>query len=213
MRSYNENVRLKYKLLAKIYDLMDPILFNSKKGNPRYALAGMIPDEELEILDVCPGTGCTTVAIASSNKRNRVTGIDLSGDMLRVAERKIRKNGLENVSLFQMDAAKIELEKEFDVVTTSLSLHEMPDGIMDSVISEMSRVLRKEGRMLIIEWDRPKDFLGSMVFTVFPYLFEPGDFKGFLQLDWCEYLKRHGLVLKGIEKFKFTKLIIAVSEK
>jgi ubiquinone/menaquinone biosynthesis C-methylase UbiE len=96
MRSYNENVRLRYRLLSKIYDLMDPILFNSKKGNPRCALAGMIPDEELEILDVCPGTGCTTVAIASANKRNRVTGIDLSVDMLRVAERKVKRIGLEN---------------------------------------------------------------------------------------------------------------------
>jgi hypothetical protein len=84
---------------------------------------------------------------------------------------------------------------------------------MNSVVSEMSRILRKGGRMLIIEWDRPKSFLASMVFNVFPYMFEPGDFRGFLRLDWGRYLERHGLVLEGVEKHRFTKVIIAVKDK
>lgn len=212
MESYSEKVKFQYKMLARIYDLMDIIGFPVKKNNPRLALAKHIPNESLSVLDVCTGTGNSAISIASRNLNNEVTGIDLSEQMLTVADRKIKKNNLSNVKLLCMDATHIDLNKQFDIVTTSLSLHEMPKDIRDSVVSGMARVLRHNGRFYIIEWDKPKGFIGSIVFMFFPYQFEPKGFGDFLKINWEDYLKQYGLRIERIEKYTFTKLIIAIKE-
>jgi demethylmenaquinone methyltransferase / 2-methoxy-6-polyprenyl-1,4-benzoquinol methylase len=196
MKSYSEKVQFRYKMIAKIYDLMDTIGFPIKKYNPRLGLAGHIPNENISVLDVCFGTGNTGISIAARNDGNKVVGIDISEQMLKVAQNKIRREKLDNITLIYMDAARINLKEEFDVVTTSLSLHEMPKDIMNSVISGMGRVLKSDGKMNIIEWDKPKSFLGFAIFMFFPYLFEPKGFGDFLRLDWKNYLKQYGLKIE-----------------
>ena len=212
MKSYSEKVKFQYKMLAKIYDLMDIVGFPIKKYNPRIALAKHIPNDSLSVLDVCTGTGNSAISIAEENLSNEVTGIDLSEQMLAVADGKIKKKNLTNVTLLYMDAVHIDLNKQFDIVTTSLSMHEMPKDIRDSVVSSMARVLKQNGRLYIIEWDKPRSFIGSIVFMFFPYQFEPRGFGDFLKLNWEDYLKQYGLRIERIEKYTFTKLIIAIKE-
>ncbi len=212
MESYSDKVKFQYKMLAKVYDLMDIIGFPVKKNNPRLALAKHIQNESLSVLDVCTGTGNSAISIAARNLNNEVTGIDISEQMLAVADRKIKKKNLSNVKLLCMDAAHIDLNKQFDIVTTSLSLHEMPKDIRKSVVSSMAKVLKHNGRFYIIEWDRPRSFIGSLVFMFFPYQFEPKGFGDFLKINWEDYLKQYGLRIERIEKYTFTKLIIAIKE-
>jgi demethylmenaquinone methyltransferase/2-methoxy-6-polyprenyl-1,4-benzoquinol methylase len=213
MENYNEKLKFQYKMLARIYDLMDVIGFPIKKYNPRLGLARHIPNSRLSILDACFGTGNSSIAIAKKNNNNRIIGIDLSENMLKVARNKIKKNRLENITTYCIDAAAIDINKEFDIVTTSLSLHEMPQTVMESVISEMHRVLKKNGKLYIVEWDKPKNIIGSLFFMVFPYIFEPKGFGDFLKLDWGSYLKSKGFIVENVEKYNFTKLIIANKEQ
>lgn len=207
MSSFNEKIRFKYKILSKIYDLMDIVFFFKKEYNPRYNLAERIPNCDISVLDVCFGTGNTSIAIAKKNPKNRIIGIDLSQDMLTVSEKKIKKFKLDNISTFIMDATNISFDKKFDVVTTSLSLHEMSSEVMSSVISEMSRLLKDDGKLYIIEWNKPKKFLSLVLFMIFPYLSEPRGFGDFLKLDWSNYLNNFNLKIESIETFGFTKLI------
>jgi demethylmenaquinone methyltransferase/2-methoxy-6-polyprenyl-1,4-benzoquinol methylase len=209
LKSYNEKVKFQYKMLAKMYDLMDIIGFPIKKYNPRLGLARHIPNSNISILDVCSGTGNSSIAIAKKNNNNRIMRIDLSEDMLKVAQNKIKKSKLANITTNCMDATKIDMDEKFDIVTTSLSLHEMPQTVMDSVISEMNRVLKKNGKLYIIEWEKPKNIIGSIVFMLCPYIFEPKGFGDFLKLDWVSYLKKKGFSIESTEKYTFTKLIIA----
>lgn len=213
MDSYNDKIKFQCKLLSKIYDLMDKMLFFKKDYNPRYNLAQLIPNSNISILDVCFGTGNTSIAIAKKNNKNRITGIDISKDMLRVGERKLKKLNLNNISTYNIDATKMNFKEKFDIVTTSLSLHEMPSDMMTSVVSEMSRLLKDDGRLYIIEWNKPKSFLSSVPFMIFPYLFEPKGFGDFLTLDWGAYLSRHGLKVESIIKLGYTKLITATHIK
>ncbi len=212
MESYSEKVKFQYKMLAKIYDLMDIIGFPVKKNNPRLALAKHIPNESLSVLDVCTGTGNSAISIAASNLNNEVTGIDLSEQMLTVADKKIKKRDLSNVKLLCMDAAHIDFNTQFDIVTTSLSLHEMPKAIRDAIVSNMTRILKKKGKLYIMDWDKPTSIIGSIVFMFFPYQFEPKGFGDFLKINWEDYLKQYGLRIERIEKYSFTKLIIAIKE-
>ncbi|HEX2945709.1 MAG TPA: class I SAM-dependent methyltransferase [Clostridia bacterium] len=209
MERYIDKVVFQYKILAKVYDLMDAILFTIPKRNPRTGLATHIPNKAMDVLDVCCGTCNTAIDLAAASSLNRVVGIDISQHMLKVARNKIEKKGLHNIELFCMDAANTNLDKEFDAVTTSLSLHEMPEEMIDQVVSEMARVLKKGGKMYIIEWEKPDSLIGSKIFNIFPGLFEPKSFKTFLKMDWEDLLSKYCLKVDQIEKYTFTKLIIA----
>jgi ubiquinone/menaquinone biosynthesis C-methylase UbiE len=108
-----------------------------------------------------------------------------------------------------MDATKIDFEKEFDIVTTSLSFHEMPKEVLDSVLREMVRVLKSEGKTYILEWDRPRGFWGRLLFGMTLGVLEPKGFDEFLEIDWYSYLSKNNLKVEEIEKLAFTKIIIA----
>lgn len=196
-----------YKILAKVYDLMGVIVFPTKKINPRLALANKISNQDLYILDVCCGTANTSIAIAQKNARHKILGIDLSEDMLKVAGNKILRKKLSNIELIEMDATNIDFKEQFDVITTSLSLHEMPKNIMDSVICQMASKLKPDGKLYIIDWCKPNNLLSKSLFMIFPYLFEPRGFGHFIKINWNSYLSKYGLKVDNIEKYSFTTLM------
>lgn len=210
MKSYNEKVKMIYKMLSRVYDLMDIILFSNKKSNPRKGLSDQLPNEYINILDVCCGTGNSSIAIGSKNSNNTIVGIDLSKDMLKVARKKILKHNFSNISFKEMNAVNMEFADEyFDVVTISLALHEMPQEVISPILSEISRVLKVGGKFYIIDWEKPKDFFSSILFSIFPALFEPKVFKQFLNINWINLLHQYNLELEDIKIYNFTKLITA----
>lgn len=213
MKSYNDKVKFMYKILSKIYDLMYLICFPIKSRNPHLGLAKNIPNDSISVLDICCGTGNTLIAIASRNEKNKVRGIDLSVDMLKIAQNKLKRLEISNAHVQEMDATKLKMEDNtFEIITTSLSLHEMPEDIFYSVLSEMSRVTKKDGKVCIIEWDRPTNVFGAFLFGIFPFLLEPRGFREFLMLDWNKLLNNYGLTVIEIQKYTFSKLIIAIKE-
>ena len=88
---YEKKIRAKFKFLAFFYDLFDLVFLIDPKRNPRHALTQLIPNDRLGILDVCVGTANSAIAVAQKNDKNHITGIDLSSDMIAVAQRKIER--------------------------------------------------------------------------------------------------------------------------
>jgi demethylmenaquinone methyltransferase / 2-methoxy-6-polyprenyl-1,4-benzoquinol methylase len=210
MKSYDENVKIIYKIMYKVYDLMDLILFSNKKSNPRKGLADHLPNVHIKILDVCCGTGNSSIAIGCKNSNNSIVGIDLSNDMLKIATKKTLKHKFTNITFREMNAINMDFQDEsFDVVTISLALHEMPQDVINPALTEIKRVLKAGGKFYIIDWEKPKHFISSILFSVFPTLFEPKGFKQFLKINWSELLIQYGLELESVEDYNFTKLIIA----
>lgn len=210
MKNYDEKVKMIYKMLYKVYDLMDIILFSSNKSNPRKGLADQLTNEHIKILDVCCGTGNSSIAIGFKNSNNTIVGIDLSKDMLKVARKKTQKRNLINVSFKEMNAVNMDFADEyFDVVTISLALHEMPQEVINPVLSEISRVIKAGGKLYIIDWEKPKHYFSSILFSIFPASFEPKVFKQFLKINWNNLLHQYNLELENIEMYNFTKLINA----
>jgi ubiquinone/menaquinone biosynthesis C-methylase UbiE len=77
------------------------------------------------------------------------------------------------------------------------------------MLREMRRVLKPEGRLLIVEWERPSRGPGRAMFGLFPAAVEPRGFRDFLELDWKAYLADFGFRLESKEGFRFTTLIRA----
>jgi len=207
---YQKRIKLKYWFLSIFYDFVEIFFYFNTKTNPRHGLARLIPNDDLRILDVCFGTGNSTLLVAKNNHRNVITGLDLSADMLKVANRKIRKLGLSNIKTIQMDAADMDLEDEsFDVATSSFGLHEMEYPIMESIIKEMNRVLKKGGKLYLVDYQIQNTATKRFLFRVYLLLTSPPHVKDFLKYDWEAIMKRCKFRIDKIEPYKISQIICA----
>lgn len=133
-----------YKQSAKKYDsFVEP--FNRalrKIGMKLYP-----PVAGIKVLDVGCGTG-TTLNLYQKAGCN-IFGIDSSPEMLSIARNKLNSQA----ELLLGNAAKMEYSNEtFDLIIGMLTLHEMPQNVRSNVLCEMIRVLKREGRILIIDF-------------------------------------------------------------
>ena len=210
MPEYKKRIKLKFKILATFYDLFDIPFRLNPTGNPRLALAKKIPNAALRVLDVCVGTANSAIAVAEVNDQNQIIGIDLSPDMIAVAENKIRKLGIHNISIRKMDATKMGFEDgEFDIAMISFALHELSYELMMSILKEMSRVVKESGTLYIIDYEREKGWFKNLILSIHLKIFEPGHMSQFLRYDWEEILQAVGFRIIDIEKYLFSKLISA----
>jgi len=114
-----------------------------------------IGDERMMILDV--GTGPGIIAILLADMGHRVTGLDLTSEMLNKARENTERLGL-SIEFKQGDAENIPFEDgSFDVVINRHVLWTMPKP--DAAIKEWKRVLRPEGKLVIVDgnWYLPLD--------------------------------------------------------
>jgi len=210
-RNLHRQVKLKFRLLAYFYDLFDlPFIFD-KRTNPRLVLTRKIPNEPLSVLDVCTGTGIGALAVAKANPQNRIIGIDLSLDMLTLAEEKIRKGRIRNIQLRRMDAANMEFDDgAFDVVMVSFGVHELKYEIMTMVLKEMNRVLRKGGKLLIMDYARQGGPWINLFFSLYLRVFEPKHIFEFLEYDWNKILRKFNFKIVEVEQCFFAKVVLAI---
>lgn len=166
-----------------MYDVFEIVL-----GTIRKKVVQEIDPTHATILDVATGTG--SLAIALSASAAKVVGIDLSSEMLDRAKRK-RSNG--KVTFLQMDASSMTFEDAtFDSVTISLGLHDMPPAIRAMVVEEAKRVLKKEGKLYILEYDLPKNTLLSSITSRIINLYESKYYLDFIRTDLDHYLTTFG---------------------
>jgi len=173
-------------------------------------LAKKIPNAALRILDVCIGTANSAVTVAEANNQNQIIGIDLSPDMIAVAENEIRKLGIQNISIREMDATKMSFKDgQFDIAMISFALHELGYELMMSILKAMSRVVKESGRLYIIDYEREEGSFKNFMLSIFLKIFEPGHMQQFLRYDWDEILQSVGFRVTDTEKYLFSKLISA----
>ena len=119
-----------------------------------------------KILDLCTGTGDVAIRFAQNNQVGEIVGIDLSEEMLRIARRKARKDGLgKRITLLRADVLHLPFEdNRFDIVTIAFGLRNI--GHHQRGISEMVRVLKDGGQLLILEFSPPRDDLFGVCYQL-----------------------------------------------
>jgi demethylmenaquinone methyltransferase/2-methoxy-6-polyprenyl-1,4-benzoquinol methylase/phosphoethanolamine N-methyltransferase len=138
---------------ARRYDAVTWLMSFGRIGAIRkdiVRIAAPRPGEK--VLDV----GCGTGTLAIMMKRYAggdldVTGIDAATEMIDVARRKAEKEAQD----IRFEAAAIEElpfpEAHFDLVTSTLMLHHLPDDVKQAGLREVRRVLKPGGRFLIVD--------------------------------------------------------------
>lgn len=143
-------IRFQAMLIFNYETLIDPLLAGIRKFTPEFS--GMSPGDR--VLDVCCGTGAQVIEYG---RRGIVaTGVDIIPGMLQIALRNKKKQKLGNVSFHLADATKLPFASNcFDYVSVSLGLHEKDVLTRHKVVSEMMRVVKKDGALIFIDYPVP----------------------------------------------------------
>ena len=96
------------------------------------------------VLDMGCGFGKSTVPLALAFPRAKVVGVDVSEPCLKLAAADAKK--LPNISFRQADARDTGLDAaKFDLVTSTMLLHELPAESVDATLAETRRLLAPGG--------------------------------------------------------------------
>lgn len=112
------------------------------------------------VLDMACGFGKSTLPFARRLPGAQVQGVELSAPCLRVAAQTARAEGLANVRFSQRNAAATGYaDGSFDLVTSTMFLHEVPIKVLEQVLDECFRLLEPGGRMVHLDfWHMPDPF-------------------------------------------------------
>lgn len=209
--------------IAKNYDILNSLLSikidkwwrkklvqNIQHNNPKY------------ILDVATGTGDITIECAKKNINAKIVGCDISSKMLEIAKDKINIMKLQDrISFIKANVNFIPfLENTFDIVTVSFGIRNFE--YLNKGLSEILRVLKKNGELHILEFSKPESFI-KYIFNFYMRYVLPkiGDFVS-KDLEAYSYLSNsissfpHGEELKiilkkiGYHHIKYQKLTFGI---
>ena len=109
------------------------------------------------LLDIATGTGDFALELLKL-KPEQVVGMDISDGMLEVGRQKMRKRKVDDViSMLNGDSENLPFEDGyFDGVTVGFGVRNFEN--LEKGLSEMLRVTRKGGKIVILEFSKPKRF-------------------------------------------------------
>ena len=110
-----------------------------------------------QVLDIATGTA--DVALATSKlKPNSIIGVDISEGMLAVGRIKVEKKGLSSlIKLQKADSENLPFsENQFDAITVAFGVRNFEH--LSKGLDEMCRVLKPGGKLVILEFSRPRIF-------------------------------------------------------
>lgn len=188
------NSVLFYKVMSGFYDLLDVIYFRKYETSPRKIVNKSIVSGD-KVLDLCTGTGTNAVNIAKRDNSVIIKGVDISKDMLVIAKSKAKKEKLNNIKFYEMDATNMRFkDKCFDKILLSLVLHETDEDLAAKMIKEAIRVLKDDGIIIVTEWERSSDVIKKIIFSPIEIL-EPKPYKSFVVKNLYAYFDEFGLEL------------------
>lgn len=156
--SKKEQVAEMFNDIAGKYDFLNHFLsLGIDRGWRKKAIREVAAIAPEHILDVATGTGDLAIAAAKAMKA-RIVGVDIAEQMLEVGRKKISAQQLDSViSLRSGDSEHLPFEdNSFDAVMCAYGVRNFEH--LEKGISDMQRVLRPGGKIVILEFSHPKRF-------------------------------------------------------
>jgi demethylmenaquinone methyltransferase/2-methoxy-6-polyprenyl-1,4-benzoquinol methylase len=165
--SKKEAVRVMFDEISPKYDFLNHFLSFGIDQVWRKKLVAMLDSHHpLTVLDVATGTGDLAIAIESV-KPQKIVGIDISEKMLEVGRKKLNAKGLDHlITLRRADAEKIPFsDHSFEAITVAFGVRNFEN--LELGLTEMRRVLRPGGVMLILEFSHPSSFPMKQLYGIY----------------------------------------------
>ncbi len=160
------------------------------------------------ILDVATGTADVAIMAAGLLKPEKITGIDISEGMLEIGRKKIHKLGLDKtIELLNGDSEAINFnDNTFDAVTVAFGVRNFQH--LEKGLSEIRRVLKPGGKLMVLEFSQPTLPLVKPVYTFYMKIVTPSMGKLFSKnRDAYKYLD------ESIKKFPEGKNFTTILDK
>jgi len=163
-------IRQMFSSIAPWYDFLNHLLsLNFDRSWRRQAvsvLSDKIENKKAQCLDLCCGTGDLTFEIVKQGAAN-VICTDFSHSMLKLNTQKTKKYHLKKrIQIIETDALKLPFRTEsFDALGIAFGLRNLEN--YSKGLLEMFRVLKPKGRIVILEFSKPNNFIFNRIFQFY----------------------------------------------
>ncbi len=161
-------IRSMFDSIAWRYDFLNHFLSFGIDRHWRNKAVNIIGKHKVKpvILDVATGTGDLSIAAIRIGPE-RITGIDISTEMLGIGKEKIERLGLTGtIQLIPGDSEHIAFpDSSFDVSMVAFGVRNFSDPAKG--LSEMHRVLKSDGLIMVLEFSRPVNFPFSVIYKFY----------------------------------------------
>lgn len=174
LRPKSEQVEEMFDSIAPAYDLMNRAMtFGIDRLWRAKAVRMLRALPHASILDVATGTADLAIQMARTLAPCRITGIDLSEQMVAVGHRKVEHAGLsETISLTTGDCLSLPMDDNtFDCVTVAYGVRNFEH--LDRGYREMARVLRPGGTVCVIELSTPTSLIVKPLYRLYTHFIIP----------------------------------------
>lgn len=153
-----EQVARMFDNISGKYDFLNHFLsLGIDRGWRKKAIAELRSLQPKQMLDVATGTGDFAIQALSLDPE-KVTGVDISEGMLDMGRKKMVERGLSSrIELLSGDSENLQFEEnKFDAVTVGFGVRNFEN--LEKGLAEIRRVLRPGGRLVVLEFSRPRAF-------------------------------------------------------
>jgi len=169
-RLHPESIRSLFNNIAPTYDLANHLLSLGRDFYWRKMAVQEIKGLDGRILDIATGTGDVAIKIIRQNGHTRkVFGIDFSEPMIKEAQQKVFRKGLSQlIALSLGDAVFLPFrDNTFSASTIAFGLRNIVKK--EEALSEMVRVIKKGGKVIVLEFTFPKR---GLMRSLYPFYFQ-----------------------------------------
>ena len=160
--------------IAPTYDILNHRLSRDiDKSWRKKAISQLLPFNPQSILDIATGTGDFAILSAEMLSPKQMIGVDISDGMMTIGRQKVEAKGLQDIVFFKKeDCTNLSFEdNSFDAVTAAFGIRNFQD--LDRGLSEMCRVLKQGGHLIIVELTTPICFPMKQLFKIYSHTILP----------------------------------------
>jgi demethylmenaquinone methyltransferase/2-methoxy-6-polyprenyl-1,4-benzoquinol methylase len=174
-KSKKEEVAEMFNNISAKYDFLNHFLsLGIDKLWRKKAVKLLKPLNPTKILDIATGTGDFAIESLSLSP-NEIVGLDISEGMLEKGREKMRNRKIDHIISMRLgDSEKIPFDDNyFDALTVGFGVRNFEN--LEQGLADMLRVVRPGGKLIILEFSKPKSFPIKQLFhfyssTIIPFL-------------------------------------------
>lgn len=156
--------------VASRYDVMNDLMsMGVHRLWKRFAIDLTAVRSDEKVLDLAAGTGDLALAMAGRlGPKGQLVLADYNGNMLTIGRDRMLDKGFQKPTYAQADAEALPFaDDSFDLVTMAFGLRNVRDK--DAALRSIYRVLKPGGRLLVLEFSKPKNPLLSKMYDTYSF--------------------------------------------
>lgn len=161
-----------FRSVAQRYDIMNDVMsLGTHRLIKRFTVEMSALRPGQRVLDLAGGTGDFSIRFAAEvGETGQVVLADINDAMLKVGRDRIIDKGLiNNISIAQVNAESLPFPDDtFDCICIAYGLRNVTDK--EAALRSMQRALKPGGRVLILEFSKPKNELVGKAYDVYSQL-------------------------------------------